>query len=679
MSSNSIAAPFALSPARLHWRDDNAPEAIDYGDVYFSRENGRRETEHVFLAGNQLAERWTDWHHPRPFVIGETGFGSGLNVLCAAHDFLIQAPDHARLHVVSTEQHPFTREDLTRALGHHEDFTDLVGALIEQWPPALRGIHRLALHERVTLDLHFGDAADSLEALEGRVDAWFLDGFAPSRNPDMWSERLFAALAGASREGTTLATFTCAGIVKRGLRQAGFEIQKLPGFGRKREMLGGHMPALPPETERRQTRRRLTPWHIDACPRPARHDEHIAVIGAGIAGTSVAHALARRGRRVTLIDPAPPGSGASGNRQGALYIRPAAEVNDQSRFYLAALQHTQRFLSRLDPEGNLWHPTGVLQLATSDREAERQRRCLEHWQLPDDVARGVDREEAQALAGQVLADSVRHGLYYPGAGWVSPDRLCQRLAETLGITQRRATLESMASSETGQRLTLDDGTCLEADHVVLACANGVEALSVSCHLGLQAVRGQVSHYPLDETANALSPNCVVCAGGYAPPAWDGIQSIGASFTPNDRDPALRAEDDAFNLIELSRTLPALAKALETAPPLTSRSGIRCASPDKSPYGGGLPQAAHWQQVYAPMGFDATRVPDAPGRYQPGVWASLAHGSRGLVSAPLIAELLASRICEEPLPLPDTLVDHLNPGRRLIRAIIRRETLECPTD
>ncbi|REC95544.1 bifunctional tRNA (5-methylaminomethyl-2-thiouridine)(34)-methyltransferase MnmD/FAD-dependent 5-carboxymethylaminomethyl-2-thiouridine(34) oxidoreductase MnmC [Kushneria indalinina] len=672
MSSNHYQPPFALQPARLHWRDDNAPEAVDYGDVYFSREDGRRETEHVFLAGNHLLERWHDWHQARPFVIGETGFGSGLNVLCAAHDFLTRAPAEARLHIVSTEQHPFTREDLARALSHHEDVAALVRTLIDQWPPALHGIHRVVLHERITLDLHFGDAAESLEQLEGRVDAWFLDGFAPSKNPAMWSERLFAALAGASREGTTFATFTCAGIVKRGLRQAGFEIRKVPGFGRKREMLSGHMPTPPPMHPRQQTRRRLTPWHIDAAPRPAGHDDHIAVIGAGIAGASVAHALARRGRRVTLIDPNPPGSGASGNRQGALYIRPAAEVDNQSRFYLAALQYTQRFLNRIDPQHVLWHPSGVLQLATSDREAQRQRRCLEHWQLPESMVRGVSREEAQTLAGQTLAEGVRHGLYYAGAGWVRPERLCAQLAATPGITQHQATLEAIHQDGARHVLALSDGKRLSADHVVLACADGASRLSASGFLPLQAVRGQVSHYSLDETAQSLSPRCVVCAGGYAPPAWAGVQSLGASFSPNDRDLTLRDEDDAFNLSELERTLPELARALQDAPTLPSRSGLRCASPDKSPYAGGLPQVAQWQEVYANLGFDATRVPDVPGRYQSGLWVTLAHGSRGLVSAPLVAELLASRICEEPLPLPDSLVDHLNPGRRLIRAIIRRE-------
>lgn len=670
MPGDRFIPPFALEHAHLQWREDNAPEAIDYGDVYFSREDGRRETEHVFLASNDLPARWHAWQSARPFVIGETGFGSGLNVLCAGRLFLDHAPPQARLHIVSTEQHPFTREDLRRALGHHADMHTLIEALTAQWPSAVRGVHRIELHERITLDLHLGDAAESLASLDGRVDAWFLDGFAPSKNPAMWSQALFDAMAQASRASTTLATFTCAGVVKRGLRAAGFEIEKVRGFGRKREMLRGIMPdSSAPTTD---PRRRTTPWYIEHSRRTAKGDAHIAVAGAGIAGTSVAHALARRGRRVTLIDPMPPGSGASGNRQGALYIRPAAEVNDQSRFYLAALQYTLRWLEQLDPAHSLWQPSGVLQLATSVREAERQKRCLQNWQLPENVMRGVTHHDAEGLAGQPLSDGVEHGLYFPQAGWVSPALLCQHLAVSPNITHHAATLRSFSHQHDSLQLQLDDGTTLTADHLVLACANGVRTLAQADFLPLQDVRGQVSHHRLTEEEQTLSPHCVVCAGGYAPPAVDGVQSIGASFTPNDCDLRLREQDDLANLVELERTLPTLAMALRKATPLTSRSGVRCASPDKSPYVGGLPEAAHWKAVYAGLGFDATRVPGQSGSYLPGVQVTLAHGSRGLVSAPLCAELLASRLCEEPLPLPRGLVDHLQPGRRLIRAIIRRE-------
>ncbi|MGB8713527.1 MAG: tRNA (5-methylaminomethyl-2-thiouridine)(34)-methyltransferase MnmD, partial [Onishia taeanensis] len=288
----------ALDVACLDWpRDDadsEAPHSSAFDDVYFSRHDGRAETEHVFINANRLPERLAAWQSPRPFVIGETGFGTGLNMLCAWAAFERHAPATARLHLISTECFPMTRDDLERALTAWPEFHDKAACLTAQWPAPLAGVHRLHLAARVTLDLHFGDSAERLGQLDGRVDAWFLDGFAPSKNPDMWQPALFTAMARASRPGATFATFTCAGVVKRGLKAVGFAWRKVPGHGRKREMLAGEIDA-PPHHDPRPT----TPWFT---PPTAKHARHVAVIGAGLAGTTVAEALARRGVAVTLIE-----------------------------------------------------------------------------------------------------------------------------------------------------------------------------------------------------------------------------------------------------------------------------------------------------------------------------------------------------------------------------------------
>ncbi|MGO1345373.1 tRNA (5-methylaminomethyl-2-thiouridine)(34)-methyltransferase MnmD, partial [Chromohalobacter japonicus] len=204
----------ALSAPDLEWRADDvsdAPYSSVYDDVYFSRHDGRAETVHVFLDGNRLPERFAAWREARPFVIGETGFGTGLNMLCAWTCFEQHAPAEARLHLVSTEKYPFPRDALARALAIWPDLAAQARPLIDQWPEPLSGVHRLWLSERVTLDLHFGDAAERLTRLDGRVDAWFLDGFSPAKNPDMWQPELFEAMANVSRPGATFATFTCAG------------------------------------------------------------------------------------------------------------------------------------------------------------------------------------------------------------------------------------------------------------------------------------------------------------------------------------------------------------------------------------------------------------------------------------------------------------------------------------
>ncbi|APE31324.1 FAD-dependent cmnm(5)s(2)U34 oxidoreductase [Halomonas aestuarii] len=678
------AAPDALPPlaglqtARLDWRRDEggeeAPHSRAFDDVYFSRHDGRAETEHVFIDANRLPERFAAWQGPRPFVIGETGFGTGLNMLCAWACFDAHASPHARLHLVSTEKFPLARDDLARALAAWPDLADRAARLVAQWPEPVAGVHRLWLDDRVTLDLHFGDTTERLERLDGRVDAWFLDGFAPSKNPEMWRPELFAAMATRSRPGATLATFTCAGTVKRGLAAAGFAWRKVPGFGRKREMLAGEIAESPADP-----RRTATPWFMPPAPRPARH---VVVIGAGLAGTTTAAALARRGVAVTLVERETPGAGGSGNRQGALYVKLAAETNAQSRVYLAGLLYSRRWLALLDPERTLWDDCGVLQLATGEREARRQARFLAHHPLPESVVTGVDAGEASARAGVAIEST---GLDYPGAGWVRPDLLCERLAATPGITLHRGEVTELtptarpAHQGEGWTLSLGDGETLAADQVVVATAALANRFAQTEALPLQPIRGQVSAVGLPRGAEVPALSRVVCAGGYVPPAVDGVLCFGATFAPHDTDTTLREADHAANLAELEASLPNFTAALReagvdlTPEHLDGRVAIRAASPDKTPYAGPVPDTPHWRDAYASLAKDARRIPDTPGAHHPGLWISAAHGSRGLASAPLCAEVIASRICDEPMPLEGALVDHLHPGRRLIRELITGQT------
>jgi tRNA 5-methylaminomethyl-2-thiouridine biosynthesis bifunctional protein len=666
----SLPPLVGLEPARLDWQRDetgeSAPLSTRYDDVYFSRHNGRAETEHVFVRGNALPQRLAAWKEPRPFVIGETGFGTGLNMLCAWACFDACAPAGARLHLVSTERYPLSRADLTRALAAWPDLAPRAERLVRQWPEPVEGVHRLLLDERVTLDLHFGDAAERLALLEGWVDAWFLDGFAPAKNPQMWRPELFAAMAACSRPGATFATFTCAGVVKRGLAEAGFAWRKVPGYGRKREMLTGEIAS--PSAEAVAARRKRTPWFSPPPPRPARH---VAVIGAGIAGSSVARALARRGIGVTLLDREAPGAGGSGNRQGVLYIKLAAEANDHSRFYLAGLQYTLRWLTQLDPHHALWSPSGLLQLAMNEREQSRQARFLAAHQLPASLLSGLDAGQASAEAGITLEHG---GLAYPTAGWVRPGALCEFLASVPGIAYRQADITGLVQAEAGWQLTLAGGEILEADQVVIANAGAANRFAATAELPLQLIRGQVSQLNLPEGAPSLAR--VVCGGGYVAPALDGVLTFGATFLPNDTDTTLREADHAANLTELERELPAFARALREAgvafepAACAGRAALRAASPDKSPYAGPVPDADAWREDYAVLAKDASRVPAVAGRHHFGLWISAAYGSRGLASAPLCAELIASRICDEPLPLEWPLVDHLHPGRRVIRDLIQ---------
>jgi tRNA 5-methylaminomethyl-2-thiouridine biosynthesis bifunctional protein len=512
--------------------------------------------------------------------------------------------------------------------------------------------------------LHFGDTTERLGLLDGKVDAWLLDGFAPANNPQMWQPALFAVMAARSRPGATFATFTCAGVVKRGLKAAGFTWQKVPGFGRKREMLAGHIDTPPDDT-----RRQSAPWFTPPAAQPARH---AVVIGAGIAGASVAAALARRGVAVTVVEKTAPAAGGSGNRQGALYVKLAADTNNQSRFYLAGLMYSRRLLDVLDPSHRLWQPSGVVQLALSEKEAARQRRFCEHHPLPADLVSGLDHAALNDKAG--IAVPAAQGLFYPQAGWVRPAALCNHLLSQPGITLEYGEARALERKEDGWRVALADAATINADQVVIASAHLANRFTQTEALALQPVRGQVSEIPLPN--GVTGPERVVCAGGYAPPALDGVLTVGASFVPDCAEDDLCPRDHAHNLAELEHMLPALSRALVEAgaelrpEQMRGRAAIRAASPDKTPYAGPVPNAAAWREDYAALGKDASQTFTTPGQHHVGLWVSAAHGSRGLSSAPLCAEVIASRLCDEPLPLEAPLADHLHPGRRLIRALSR---------
>ncbi|MEA2118945.1 bifunctional tRNA (5-methylaminomethyl-2-thiouridine)(34)-methyltransferase MnmD/FAD-dependent 5-carboxymethylaminomethyl-2-thiouridine(34) oxidoreductase MnmC [Halovibrio sp. HP20-50] len=664
--SNALPPLAALTTPTLTW-NEGAPHATAFDDIYFTRGDGRAETEHVFLGANHLPERFAVWEAARPFVIGETGFGTGLNMLCAWACFEQHAPSSARLHLLSTEKFPLELGALEQALASWPSLATYAQVLCAQWPAAVSGIHRLHLTDRVILDLHFGDTTERLEQLDGQVDAWFLDGFAPSKNPDMWQPELFNAMAARSRPGATFATFTCAGIVKRGLKAAGFNWKKVPGYGRKREMLAGSI-ETPPVDHRRQA----TPWFT---PPPAAQARHVVIVGAGLAGSTVAAALSKRGIKVTVVEREAPGAGGSGNRQGALYVKLAAETNHQSRVYLAGLLYSQRWLTQQHANQTLWQPSGVVQLASSDKEARRQQRFIEQHPLPSEIVTGMENPALTETAA--ITVNAPHGLYYPQAGWVRPKALCEHLLGQPGIRMQQGEVRSLTQRETGWQLNLADGSALEADQVVIASAHLANRFSQTAELPLQSVRGQISELTLPDEVEG--PKRVVCAGGYVAPALDGVLTFGASFVPNNATTDVTDNDHQRNIDELRQTLPTLIEALEQAgielspENLKGRTAVRAASPDKTPYAGPVPVAEAWRADYSLLSKDATRIAEVAGRHYPGLWISTAHGSRGLASAPLCAEVIASRICDEPMPLEAPLVDHLHTGRRIISAIIRGET------
>lgn len=223
--------------AAIDWESDEVPVSTAFGDPYFARENGRAETRHVFLAANGLPQRW---QARATFTIAELGFGTGLNFFETLAQWR-RAPGECRaLAYVTFERYPLRGGDLARALAPWPDLAGDVRSLLDHWPPPVGATQHTVTFGDVVLDIRIGDANEMLPAWPGRADAWYLDGFSPARNPELWHPELMAAVSEHTAQGGTFATFTAAGDVRRGLERAGFQVSKIPGYGRKRDSLAGY-------------------------------------------------------------------------------------------------------------------------------------------------------------------------------------------------------------------------------------------------------------------------------------------------------------------------------------------------------------------------------------------------------------------------------------------------------
>lgn len=681
-SQQEEPAPTAIQTAELNWDDEGQPLSSHFGDVYFSKANGLEETRHVFLHHNQLAERFAALANTSFFTIGETGFGSGLNFLAAWDLWLKTAPETAQLHFVTVEKFPLRKADLIRALALWPELGGLAEQLIAAYPVFVgAGFHRLNfMYGRVKLTLIIDDAAAGFGKLlatshplfahtGSKVDAWFLDGFAPSKNPQMWSDQLFDAIGRLSQKGTTAATFSAAAIVKHGLKRAGFSIAKVPGFGRKREMVKAiYMaePAAPNPNEfinRRSFSPYPVPWTIQG-NKPQFTEKQALVIGGGLAGCHSARALAERGWRVTIAERHDAlAQEGSGNPQGALYAKLSHMDEAQSAFNLASLQYALNFYRPI------WHhigeQCGLLQLAHKPAELELQQQLQAKFATATELVTFVDAAKASELANTHLAYS---GLFFPHAGWIDPRKLCSYLIDHPNIhVEHKLQIQQLQPADEGWILATNKGN-LSAPVVIIANAKDAQDFAQANHLPIKAIRGQVSYFSETETSPKLKT--VICAEGYISPVQDGQFCTGATFNLKDSDLALRETDQDTNLANLQAHIPAFARMPK--PPLAGRAAFRCTLPDYLPAVGPLPQLDQLVEDFAPLRKNAKAGIATAGSYWPGLYINIGHGARGLTYTPLCAELLAAEINHEAIPIARDLANALHPARFIIRDIIRNK-------
>ena len=665
----------AVAPAALQWTATGEPHSIEFDDVYYSRDDGLAESRYVFLHGNNLPARWQA-HQSDRFTIAETGFGTGLNFLLTWQSWLDLPEPRPALHYLSVEKHPLARPDLARALAAWPQLEPLTTALLEHYPGLLPGQHRLVFEQgQVTLDLWWEDVAVALPDLAGHgqplVDAWYLDGFAPARNGAMWQPAMFTAIAALSRPDASFATFTAAGQVRRDLASAGFKVAKVAGHGRKRECLRGVLErSPPPETPA------ITPWDLDS--RTTAEPGQVLVIGAGLAGCHTAAALARRGLQVTLLERGKLACAGSGNEQGILYTRLSRQHSSLTDFALQSFRFASAFYRDMFSTGLLTPQEdgelcGYFQQSTDFEEMDALGATLSDVQ---EWARILDPATASSLLG---VEQTAGGYWFPSSGWLRPASVCRALAAHPGIRLLEDCGDiSLHQVSAGWEARSNDRPIEVASCAIIA--TGVQTGFTRLEPGsmdwlpLQAIRGQTTQLPALAPFEALRAG--LCHEGYIAPARaigkTRSHCIGATFNLADIDPDLREADHRSNLSSLAKAVPAWAEALAALDPaaLEGRVGFRCASPDYLPLVGPVPDLPEFLHSFAALRKNARQTLPVTGQYMPGLYLSTAHGSRGLSSTPLAAELLASRICAEPSPVSRELSRALAPARFIIRDLSR---------
>lgn len=588
-----------MSPgdAPIEWTEDGRPRSSLYGDAYFGADDGLAESRAVFLQGCGLPGAWAG---RRNFTVAELGFGTGLNILALLDLWRREGPEGGRLHIFSVEAHLMPREDAARALSPWPELAPLAASLLARWPEKRRGFHRIDLPEfGACLDLALMEAGEALSQWEGRADAWFLDGFAPALNPDMWRDEVLQAVAARSAPGARAATFTVAGQVRRGLAAAGFEVRRAPGHGRKRERLEAILPGRV------------------ATPGPA---GPVAVVGAGIAGAAVRRALLALGVEVVQLEAEAPGAGASGNPAGLVTPRLDAGLGPVARL------GAQAYLRALDVYAVLPGAVisrGVLQLAANERDTGRFARIAASDLFPEGSLRLLDPAAASLRLGEPTS---RPGLDQPGALSLDP----RQVLAAWCAAALPGRVEKLEPSEDGWRLTTADGQARSFRTVVLAAGAGLAQFWPEAPI--LPVRGQASWIadPGPETVRAAG------WGGYIAPMAGGFL-FGATFRRGETSTEPTEEDHQANLESLARARPELAAALDGAR-LDGRARIRATTRDHLPLAGTVPGA-------------------------PGLLVLGGLGSRGLTWAPLLGEHVAALAAGAPSPLPRDLATLVDPARR----------------
>ena len=673
-----------LAAADIQWRQGML-YSLDYEDFYWSLPNGLAESFYVFLQQNDLPSRWNNLKAAdQSFSIGELGFGTGINFLNCCELWLKTAPTNCTLHYFSAEPVPLKTADLAKVFEQFPSLSAHGQALIDSYPPAVKGFHSIELYEgRINLCLMVGDAQEMFNALgesvdqrhsvydKKPIDTWFLNGFSPEKNPAMWQKELCKTIASLSSTETSLTTYLTESEVTKSLNTAGFSVNYKQGFADKYQMISATLNASLKNYS--DNARGTNQWHLNQLPsRPLSRQPSVTIIGAGIAGCTTAAALSKRGYNVTIIDRhARAGQEASGNQQAIIYPKLSIRDEPLPRINLAAITLASRYYQTFWNRG-LGQQCGVLVIPEGERQLKQFEQLGQHFYHQKSLVRLVDNAQMEAIAGISLDTS--HGLYFSKLGWLPPATICQEILKDHNIALVQGDVAQLfRNKSTGQWELLDaKGEQLShSDIVVVANAYDCEKFEQTNFLGITKLRGQVTELPVTEDSQSLKT--VICGEGYIAPPNKGTHGCGATYNKAINSTELRIQDHQTNLDQITKTDQGIGRAIGTVQlnKLEGRANFRCTTRDYLPIVGPVPDVSAMLETYESLRVDARKDSPVMGTYLPNLYINCGMGSRGLGYAPLTAEVLAAEIHQQLGLLERELRQAMHPSRFLIRDLKKK--------
>jgi tRNA 5-methylaminomethyl-2-thiouridine biosynthesis bifunctional protein len=620
---------YSVSYAQIQWLNGSVPYSPEFEDIYFPAEEPLRQTEEVFLTGNNLVERWTESSASPTsrniWTIGELGFGCALNFLATLHEWKKYAPTNGHLYYVAFESTPVCKDDLERILKNFPQFSAEANTLLTCYPLPLRGSHRIVLSQyKATLDLVFGDANETVSEQTFTADAWYLDGFTPVRNKSLWNKALFQTLVTKSHCETTFATYSSAGWLRRELEEVGCSVTKKKHSQGKRETIRGVFRSAAPK-------------------RSCTHIKRVSIIGGGYAGVTLATCLARRGLSAQIHErEAHMCSQASGNPQAILLPYITRKPSSASKMYLSAFLYARQQLTLLEKQTgtSLLNTPGIIHFPSTTR-LQTLLEELDTLQIPKSLAQKLNACELQE---QYNLRSNTSAFLYELGSWVHPSRVAKIL-----LQEYQQQIEIIPFSE----VRTDAFASLHNECDLVICANAYEASAFfdSPDLPIEPVRGQLGFVKASRTSQAIRP--ILCYDGYLLPSDGEKHLIGASYEHHSHDTTPRESENREMLANLKAWVPELFP--EDTSCNTARVAFRTSTKDRLPIVGPIngEEALSSKTIFF-TGF----------------------GSRGITSIPLLAEYLTSSLLGEPLPLSRTEANAIVADRFQQRRLKKGGATEC---